>query len=369
MKLPAQADSKMRNILITFFVLYSAVLQAQKIGGIFKYATVYTSAFASTPAPARTQYYINQMGEIKDITVENPYDYTVTYGIRRVARYEYENRRNRFYDGQTESTISLNATVGSVKGFEYLAQYDRGRQQGREYENQRYFLRYIAKHWLVKGEYFSQGLVNLKYGQTDARLRMHVGKVDFSIGIASRQNKPYGYNPVEELLDSIPWFAFAYGQGFSDFMYGIDNNLNDSIDDYDWRWEDFEGNEIADSDEDFRRHVFPDLMKRYNRDVLDSIGYLGSLSGIAGIDYYHYSEKFWIHTWASLLFLHQHVVGDEEFSYNNYIDGNQWFDYTAGAVLGWKLGKNWGVFGEGQITRYWDRQVFGLRAGINYQFR
>ena len=95
----------------------------------FKYATIYTSAFASTPAPARTQYYINQMGEIKDITVENPFDYKVTYGIRKVARYDYENRRNRFYDGQTESTISLNATVGSIKGFEYLAQYDKGRQQ------------------------------------------------------------------------------------------------------------------------------------------------------------------------------------------------------------------------------------------------
>ena len=263
--------------LVTFLPIF---LSAQQTKGLFKYATVYTSAFASTPMKVRPEYYINQMGEIKDITIENPYDYTTTIGIRRVARYDYENRRNRFYDGQTESTISLNATVGSVKGFEYLAQFDQGRQQGRNYMNQRYFLRYLSDHWIIKGEYFSQGLINLRYGQTDLRIRAHIGDIDFSIGLATRQNKPYGYNPVEELLDSIPWFAFAYGQGFSDFMYGIDNNLNDSIDDYDWRWEDLEGNEIADSDEDFRRHVFPDLMRRYNRSVLDSIGYLGSISGI-----------------------------------------------------------------------------------------
>ena len=358
----------MKRYLLIILLLPS-VLIAQKIDGIFKYATFYTSAFASTPMKVRTEYYINQMGEIKDITIENPYDYQATFGIRRVARYDYENRRNRFYDGQTESTISLNATVGSVRGFEYLAQYDMGRQQGREYENQRYFLRYLAKYWLVKGEYFSQGLVNLKYGQTDLRLRTHIGEVDFSIGLATRQNKPYGYNPVEELLDSIPWFAFAYGQGFNDFLYGIDNNLNDSIDDYDWRWEDLEGNEIADSDEDFRRHVFPDLMRRYNREVLDSIGYLGSLSAVAGIDYYHYTDKFWLHTWASLLFSHRHMVGDEEFSYNNYIDGNQWLDYTGGVVLGWKIGKRWGVFAEGEYRKYWDRRLFNMRAGINYQFR
>ncbi len=354
-----------RFILLITFLPILAVAQFKP----FKYATVYTSAFASTPAPARPQYYINQLGEIEDITIENKYDYKSTIGIRKVARFDYENRQNRFYDGQTEHSLSTSATVGAVKGFEYVAQYDRGRQQGREYENHRYFFRYLSKYWMIKGDYQRQGMVNLKYAQVDTRLRAHIGNLDFSIGVATRQSKPYGYNPIEELLDSIPWFAFAYGQGFSDFMYGIDGDLNDSIDDYDWRWEDLEGNEIADSDEDFRRHVFPDLMRRYNKDVLDSIGYLGSLSAIAGVDYYHYSDKFWMHTWANLLFMHKHTWGDEFFSFNNYVDGNQWIDYTAGVVMGWKLGRRWGLFAEGEVTKYWDKRVFGARAGINYQFR
>ena len=117
----------MRNILITFFLMSSMLLHAQKIGGVFKYATVYTSAFASSPMPAQKEYFVTQGGELLDITIENPFDYKATIGIRRVARYDYENRQNRFYDGQTESTTALSATVGSVKGFEYLAQYDIGR--------------------------------------------------------------------------------------------------------------------------------------------------------------------------------------------------------------------------------------------------
>ena len=63
------------------------------------------------------------------------------------------------------------------------------------------------------------------------------------------------------------------------------------------------------------------------------------------------------------------MAGDEEFSYNNYIDGNQWLDYTGGVVLGWKIGKRWGVFAEGEYRKYWDRRLFNMRAGINYQFR
>lgn len=359
----------MKKLILLAIVLPCIATAQFKNFKPFKYATVYTSTFASTPAPARPEYYISQLGEIRDVTVENPYDYKTTIGIRKVARFDYENRQNRFYDGQTEHSLSTSANVGAVKGLEYLAQYDIGRQQGREYGNQRYFFRYIGNRWMVKGDYYDQGLVNLKYVQTDARLRAHVGDLDFSIGVAARQHRPYGYNPIEELLDSIPWFVFAYNEGFRDFVYGIDNGLNDSIDDYDWRWENEEGVEVADTDEDFRKHIFPNLMRDYNRSVLDSIGFLGSISGIAGVDYYNYKDKFWIHTWANILFMHRHMTGDENFSYKNYVDGNQWFDYNVGAVLGWKLGKNWGIFAEGEITKYWDKQVFGVRAGLNYQFR
>ena len=49
--------------------------------------------------------------------------------------------------------------------------------------------------------------------------------------------------------------------------------------------------------------------------------------------------------------------------------GDQWTDHNAGAVFGWKIGKRWGLFTEAEYVSYWDREVFSLRAGLNYQIR
>jgi len=368
----------MRNILITFFVLSSIFSQAQVVGGIFKYATFYTSAFASSPMPAQKEYYVTQGGDLQDITIENPFDYKATIGVRRVARYDYENRQNRFYDGQTESTTALSATVGSVKGLEYLAQYDVGRQQGSAYVNQRYFLRYLAKYFMVKGEYYSQGLVDLNYTQVESRLRLHIGELDFSAGVAGRLHKSYGYNPIADFLAHNPWWDLVRNMGYEDVYYGIDYDNDDEIDNGDWFWLDPEGEKVADTDEDFRRYIYGDIVNDYNKVMLDSVGALGSLSAIAGIDYYHYVDDFWIHSWVSVLPWHRHILGDHMYSYeqfadqlestNHWIDG-QWIDYNAGLIFGWKPGKRWGFFTEVEYMKYWDRNIFNLRAGVNYQLR
>ena len=43
--------------------------------------------------------------------IETPYDYSMTIGIRKIARFGYENKANTFYDG-TESNYTDSATVG-----------------------------------------------------------------------------------------------------------------------------------------------------------------------------------------------------------------------------------------------------------------
>ncbi len=165
-----------KNTLITGFILLSTAVSGQ---GFLKYSTLYSSVYGATPMEAPTEYFVTQGGDVMDVTIENPFDYRYTFGIRRVARYDYENRQNRFYDGHNQSTTSLSAAVGAVNGWEYLAQYDRGRQQGRDYINQRYFLRYLSKYFMVKGEFHNQGLVNLNYTQIETRARLHIGELDF----------------------------------------------------------------------------------------------------------------------------------------------------------------------------------------------
>jgi len=54
----------------------------------------------------------------EDIT-QTPYDYSLTIGLRKIARFGYENKANTFYDG-AESNYTDAATVGKVQGFEYL---------------------------------------------------------------------------------------------------------------------------------------------------------------------------------------------------------------------------------------------------------
>ena len=51
--------------------------------------------------------------------LETPFDYSVALGIRKIARFDYENRANVFYNG-TEESFSDNATIGKIKGFEFL---------------------------------------------------------------------------------------------------------------------------------------------------------------------------------------------------------------------------------------------------------
>lgn len=367
---------------ITFFLISTTAVSQNAVQKFFKYSTVYTSAFANSPMQPTTEYYVTQTGELRDITIENPFDYTATIGIRKVARFKYENRQNRFYDGQTEATTSLSATVGAVKGWEYLAQYDMGRQQGSEYINQRYFLRYLGKHWMVKGEYYQQGLVGLNYTQVDSRLRMHIGELDLSIGAAARQHQPYGYNPISDYLDDFAWWELAFDYGYEDYYYQIDYDLDGEMDSYDWYWEDLSGVRVADTDEDFRKYIYGDIVNDYNKARLEEVGILASVSAIAGIDYYHYEDNFWFHTWSSIMPFHSHIYGNHEYSYQNFVEhqcdvecmenmhkGVQWLDYNAGAVMGWKIGSNWGLFAEGEYMKYWDREIFNIRLGLNYQFR
>ena len=354
-----------RKILITWFILLSTTLFGQ---GFFKYSTIYSSIYGGSPMDAQKEYFVTQGGELMDVTIDNPFDYRYTFGIRRVARYDYENRQNRFYDGHNQSTTALSAAVGAVNGWEYLAQYDGGRQQGSNYINQRYFLRYLSKYFMVKGEFYNQGLVNLNYTQIETRARLHIGELDFSVGVAARQHKAYGYNPISIYLQQNPWWNLAHEYGYQDIYYGIDYDNDDVLDNFDWYWVK-DGERVADTDGDFRRYIYGDIVNDFNKARFDEVGALGSLSAIAGVDFYHYEEDFWIHSWASVMPFHKHILGNEGFSYNNFVDGNQWTDFTFGGVLGYKIGLRWGIFAEGEYMKYWDREIFQIKAGINYQFR
>ena len=82
---------------------------------------------------------------------------------------------NTFYNG-TENSFSDNATIGKVKGFEFLFEGELARQQGSEFLNQNHFLRYVADRWIAKVEYVQDGFADIEYFEASQRYRQKIGK-------------------------------------------------------------------------------------------------------------------------------------------------------------------------------------------------
>ena len=43
-------------------------------------------------------------------------------------------------------------------------------------------------------------------------------------------------------------------------------------------------------------------------------------------------------------------------------------DQDVGLVAGFKLGKHFGIFGEGRYLSYWGIESYEVKAGVNYVF-
>ena len=136
-------------IMLVVFLLATFTANGQTVKKTFKFATFYT-AFSGGNSIADDNIYSVTNGLQTDV-LETPFDYSFTAGVRKIARFGYENRANVFYDG-TEKSYSDAATIGRVKGFEFLFEADWRRQQGRNFLDQDYFLRYVAKNWIAKVE-------------------------------------------------------------------------------------------------------------------------------------------------------------------------------------------------------------------------
>ena len=365
-----------------------------------KYGTVYGAGEIrnSIEAPNPT-YFVrtNDNGNIYSIpvvvdnTVEYPMDYRIGFGIRKLARFDYERKPRNYYDG-TEDQLVFTAPSSAVTGFEYQFHREWERWMGRKFDNHRYFLKHTGKNHIVKAESRQVGRINLEYQSAEARARLPIGK-KFSISagaIFRTHDRAYGYNPIAIWLNEKdengfavnPWWTLGYEYGYDDIYYTQTNELGDTTSD--WCWIGPDGSEVAHSDLAFRENVFPGLMNRYNEEIWSQLDRFGEIAPIIGFDFYHYKSNFWFHGYANwILPYHYYVMGDVTYSYlhrngwdheghhNGHLNsnGDQWSDYSFGANLGWKVGKNLGVFIEGEYAKMWDSELYQSTFGLNYTFR
>ncbi len=397
---------------MTFFVVNTTNAQFFKeiYEDFLKYGTVYAAGdIRNAYENSRKDYFVARPDDgdlyaiprVIDVTEYYDFDYRIGFGIRKLARFDYEVKPGNFWTGNQliEKQGALSAPTSAVKGFEYLFHWEKQRLRDEVFTNKRYFLRHTGKYHIVKIESREQGNVGFQYSSAEVRGRLPIGKkFSISAGLMARTHETaYGYNPVEIWLNETeewtnpqtgevieypanPWYSLGYEYGYSDHPTTyIDETTGEEMFDYIWR--DADGTIVAYSDIDFRNGVFGDLMNRYNNEIWDELDAFAVLSPVIGADFYHYKNNFWVHAYANWLpGYHKYISGDVDFSYmnrNNWGKGGlvkdsepeQWEDYQAGINFGWKVGKNLGIFIDGEYTKFWDTKIFNSTFGINYTFR
>jgi len=397
---------KLLLLLLTFVLSFNIVGQEKEKGKffknvykeLFKYSTIYVAGDMQNPKEEAKDYFVrtNPDGGLYDIPVVvdgtsyHEFDYRYGFGIRKLARYDYEVKGKQYYDG-TENNVGLSATNSPIKGLEYVFHWEKERERDELYENHRYFLKHSGKYHMVKVESRKQGKIDFNYQSAEVRAKLPIGKeFSLSAGVMYRTHeRPYGYNPIQIWLNESdengnavnPWYTLGFEYGYDDHFVTIDYQGQTL---YDWFWTDPDGNIVAHTDLEFRETVFTNLMNRYNKEKWAEIDAFGVLSPVVGFDWYHYKNNFWMHVYGSYLPpYHKYVQGDKNFSYlnrNNWevsggptVGGDeeyeQWEDYQAGLVFGWKLSRSIGVFFEGEYTKFWDSEIYNSSVGLNITLR
>jgi len=261
----------------------------------FKFSTFYVAANGGTSLSDEDIYSVDGSTLVYD-TIFTPYDYSLTMGIRKIKRFNYE---------------------GSTP--------------------------------------FKDGFADIEYFESTQRLRLNGNKkLSFNLGAVQRLAEPYGYDPLEEWAfdnNRIHYTCLAIEEGYN-------------VDVYESEYKDPNGNIVATSSEVWNEVVMPEMLKDYVEKKRSELDNQWQYSLVVGFDFYHYKKNFWLHTWGNLMPYHYDDGG--QFSYHNFNNGEQWYDYSGGLIFGYKLNKNLGCFVEGKYNKYWNKEWYDFKAGINY---
>ena len=275
-------------VFLTFLMLISSCAHAQESkvktflkDDLFKFATFYGAINGGNSISDLEVYSITNGLETN--TIETPFDYSITFGVRKIARLGYENRANVFYDG-TEKSFSDAATIGKVKGFEFLFEGDYTRQQGINFINQHHFLRYVGEKWIAKVEYLEDGFADIKYFEASQRYRQNLGrKLSLNIGTVQRLSEPYGYDPLEEWKLSngnLHYTYLALQEGYTVEFDGLGGE----------NYYDPSGNLVAENTQIWEGVVVPQVLSDYTEKKRDQLDQTFEYSLVIGFDFYHTFE-------------------------------------------------------------------------------
>ena len=108
---------KLLSILLTTAILFANEGSNYFVDNFLKYSTFYTSVSVQSPFEPKQQFDFDQdLGTFVETTEEVEGSYNVSFGIRKLARFKYQAKGKKFYDG-SEKELSDVATIGNVSGW------------------------------------------------------------------------------------------------------------------------------------------------------------------------------------------------------------------------------------------------------------
>ena len=152
--------------IISYLVLAGSLC----FGSFFSNSTIYTSASMGTP-------YVNSSFDLDD-------DFKYSFGLRKIALFPYQVKNN-FYKGD-EKQLSDNALFGASDGLEYLFSFSSNRNQGNEFTDQEYWLKWSGNKFVTKFKYLNKGSRDIEFASIDVRLKYELGPVFISLGFLSK---------------------------------------------------------------------------------------------------------------------------------------------------------------------------------------
>ena len=358
----------MKKILILILIITSCSTpntccgQDIDVKSLLKFSTFYAAVNGGTSLSDVEVFSVDN--GLSTSTISTPYDYNFTVGLRKIARFGYESKGKSFYDG-TETNYSDAATVGKVRGLEYLFEVDYKRQEGVDYMDQHHFMRWSSddgcesevciNFFALKLEYLEDGFADVKYFEASERYRYRKHKnLSWNIGLAHRLAEPYGYDPLAEWMLSNGNIHYTYLALQEGYNVDVANSIYTNP----------QGEVVATSADVWETVVIPEVLSDYVDKKQNELERIMQHSIVIGFDYYKYTKSNWLHAWGNIM--PYHYDSGNEFSYHNFNDGEQWYDYSAGLIYGIKQNKNLGYFFEGKYYKYWNREWYDFKFGINY---
>tara|TARA_R100000329_G_scaffold148158_1_gene136651 strand:- start:75 stop:1109 length:1035 start_codon:yes stop_codon:yes gene_type:complete len=331
-----------------FLIVFVLGIGTCKAQDFFKYATFYSS-FSTQTSYIENQDYIAINKGYEETTQINPFDYSLQIGIRRIAFFDYEQKKKTWYTGD-EKSVADNTTISFYNGWEYLLNYSFIRNRSETFINRDFWIRYMSDKSVTKFQIKNDEGRDLEYISFDTRYRISKGGFNFTMGIVGRQHAVYGVSPIEEFWQSgeSSFQELAEDFGYStQFVQGNHHWYNN-------------GELIATSNDEFFKHYFGSAIAQYNQEQLNALGSVYELSMVIGTSYYYYNKDYWLHAWLNVLPYH-YGISDYSYDYEGVPT-----DVDFGLVAGWRITKNLGVFVEGTYLEYWEKPISEFRIGFNY---